>query len=52
MTYVNCGDWVESCTAVVEHYDGRLEIIEWVTTNQSFAAGTVEVEKVNESIHA
>jgi UDP-2,3-diacylglucosamine pyrophosphatase LpxH len=52
LTYVNCGDWVESCTAVVEHYDGRLEIIEWVTTNQSFAAGTVEVEKVNESIHA
>jgi UDP-2,3-diacylglucosamine pyrophosphatase LpxH len=27
--YVNCGDWVESCTAVVEHNDGRLEIIEW-----------------------
>ncbi len=30
-TYVNCGDWVESCTAVVEHFDGRLEIIDWVT---------------------
>jgi UDP-2,3-diacylglucosamine pyrophosphatase LpxH len=29
LTYVNCGDWVESCTAVVEHFDGRLEIIEW-----------------------
>jgi UDP-2,3-diacylglucosamine pyrophosphatase LpxH len=28
-TYVNCGDWVESCTAVVEHFDGRLEIIDW-----------------------
>jgi UDP-2,3-diacylglucosamine pyrophosphatase LpxH len=27
--YVNCGDWVESCTAVVEHQDGRLEIIDW-----------------------
>ena len=52
LTYVNCGDWVESCTAVVEHYDGRLEIIEWVTANQSFAAGAIEVEKVNESIHA
>ena len=23
----NCGDWVDSCTAVVEHLDGRLEII-------------------------
>jgi UDP-2,3-diacylglucosamine pyrophosphatase LpxH len=31
LTYVNCGDWVESCTAVVEHFDGRLEIIDWVS---------------------
>jgi hypothetical protein len=29
LTYVNCGDWVESCTAAVEHFDGQLEIIEW-----------------------
>jgi len=27
--YVNSGDWVESCTAVVEHMDGRLEILSW-----------------------
>lgn len=27
--YVNCGDWVESCTAIAEHEDGRLEIISW-----------------------
>jgi len=27
--YVNCGDWIESCTAVVEHFDGALEIIRW-----------------------
>jgi len=31
LTYVNCGDWVESCTAAVEHFDGQLEIIEWTT---------------------
>ncbi len=29
VTYINDGDWVESCTALVEHDDGRLEIIEW-----------------------
>jgi UDP-2,3-diacylglucosamine pyrophosphatase LpxH len=29
LNYVNCGDWVESCTAVVEQFDGRLEIIDW-----------------------
>ena len=27
--YVNDGDWVESCTALVEHQDGRLELIDW-----------------------
>jgi len=27
--YMNCGDWVESCTALVEHHDGRFEIIRW-----------------------
>jgi len=31
--YVNCGDWVESCTAVAEHQDGRLEIIQWIADN-------------------
>jgi UDP-2,3-diacylglucosamine pyrophosphatase LpxH len=27
--YINDGDWVESCTALVEHMDGRLEILPW-----------------------
>jgi UDP-2,3-diacylglucosamine pyrophosphatase LpxH len=27
--YCNDGDWVESRTALVEHTDGRLEIIHW-----------------------
>jgi UDP-2,3-diacylglucosamine pyrophosphatase LpxH len=27
--YCNDGDWVESCTALVEHHDGRMEIIDW-----------------------
>jgi UDP-2,3-diacylglucosamine pyrophosphatase LpxH len=27
--YCNDGDWVESCTALVEHHDGRLEILDW-----------------------
>ena len=29
VTYYNDGDWVESCTALVEHGDGRMEIIDW-----------------------
>ena len=27
LTYANCGDWVDSCTAIVEHFDGRLELV-------------------------
>jgi len=30
--YLNCGDWVESCTALVEHQDGRLELLDWAST--------------------
>jgi UDP-2,3-diacylglucosamine pyrophosphatase LpxH len=29
LLYCNDGDWVESCTALVEHGDGRLEIVKW-----------------------
>ncbi len=29
LLYVNCGDWVDSCTAIVEHFDGRLELVVW-----------------------
>jgi UDP-2,3-diacylglucosamine pyrophosphatase LpxH len=29
IAYLNDGDWVESCTALVEHADGRFEIVEW-----------------------
>jgi UDP-2,3-diacylglucosamine pyrophosphatase LpxH len=29
--YCNDGDWVESCTALVEHFDGRLEILNWTS---------------------
>ncbi|MFP5358429.1 MAG: UDP-2,3-diacylglucosamine diphosphatase [Gammaproteobacteria bacterium] len=30
VTYLNCGDWVESCTALGEDYNGTLHIIRWV----------------------
>jgi UDP-2,3-diacylglucosamine pyrophosphatase LpxH len=32
IVYVNTGDFVESCTAVAEHDDGRLEILRWQMT--------------------
>lgn len=27
--YANDGDWVESLTALVEHFDGQLEVLQW-----------------------
>ena len=27
VSYYNCGDWVETCSALVEHFDGRIEIV-------------------------
>ena len=29
MLYCNDGDWVESCTALIERHDGTLEILNW-----------------------
>lgn len=35
--YVNDGDWVESCTAVVENPDGSLEVVRWLDRAMSSA---------------
>ncbi len=32
--YCNDGDWVESCTALVEHHSGELEIVRWTELRQ------------------
>jgi UDP-2,3-diacylglucosamine pyrophosphatase LpxH len=42
--YINCGDWVESCTAIVEHFDGSFELIRWIDRDrgrQDFAVKPV-----------
>jgi hypothetical protein len=43
--YLNDGDWVESCTALVEHHDGRLELIDWAALHRLsfFAPRKVQV---------
>jgi UDP-2,3-diacylglucosamine pyrophosphatase LpxH len=38
ITYYNDGDWVESCTALVEHADGRMEILDWASIKRAEAA--------------
>jgi len=29
VTYCNTGDWVENCSALVEHTDGQMEVLYW-----------------------
>jgi UDP-2,3-diacylglucosamine pyrophosphatase LpxH len=36
--YCNDGDWVESCTALVESYEGRLEILRWTDAPERVGA--------------
>ncbi|MEI6418300.1 MAG: UDP-2,3-diacylglucosamine diphosphatase [Sphingomonadales bacterium] len=43
IAYFNDGDWVESCTALVEHADGRMDIIDWAARHRTNAAALVEV---------
>ncbi len=47
MLYYNCGDWVESCTALVEHHDGAMEIIDG---QQWLKDRDIETYEVDESI--
>jgi UDP-2,3-diacylglucosamine pyrophosphatase LpxH len=39
--YCNDGDWVESCTALVEHQDGQLELLHWTSDMQMGAKTAV-----------
>ena len=32
IAYLNCGDWVDSCTAIVEHLNGKMELVHWQAT--------------------
>lgn len=42
--YINCGDWVESCTAIAEHGDGRFEVICWTHVAAADAPTSVAAE--------
>lgn len=43
--YINDGDWVEHCTALVEHHDGALELLHWTEQPQRLGlAGALVAE--------
>ena len=50
VTYYNDGDWVESCTALVEQADGRMEIVDWA--ERKLAEGQEKTAKKRERAHA
>ncbi len=51
--YANDGDWVESCTALVEHFDGRLEIVEWARLRSwSMLERRAPAEQIGEAVPA
>jgi UDP-2,3-diacylglucosamine pyrophosphatase LpxH len=41
--YCNTGDWVESCTALVEQHDGRLELLSLLPRTAASAAPAAHV---------
>jgi len=46
--YCNDGDWVESCTALVEDFDGKLEILHWhAQIEASTASSSVMAEQAS-----
>ncbi|TAL15779.1 MAG: UDP-2,3-diacylglucosamine diphosphatase [Aquabacterium sp.] len=50
--YCNDGDWVESLTALVEHADGRLEILDWSARAAGRHAVAGRREPAEEAAHA
>lgn len=43
VSYVNTGDWVESCTAIAEHWDGSFELIRWTEVQKAVPVNQQQV---------
>ena len=53
--YLNCGDWVDTCSGIIEHLDGRIEVVRWGASaerarllTESLVAGAAEEPVVAE----
>jgi hypothetical protein len=47
--YGNCGDWVESCSALVEHHDGSMELLDWEAIRET--VGVPVVTRLGEMVY-
>jgi UDP-2,3-diacylglucosamine pyrophosphatase LpxH len=50
IVYCNDGDWVESCTALVEHLDGTFEILRWAEIRRAAGLSRVETPECRSSL--
>lgn len=50
--YYNTGDWVESCTAIVENYDGTMGIVRWLERDQAVPTADHEGNVISISANA
>ena len=48
IVYCNDGDWIESCTAVVEQENGRIELLHWSDTQT--VINSADITKLNQNL--
>ena len=51
VAYINDGDWVESCTAVIERHDGVFELVRWLDMRKTSSLAVPPL-KVGDAIAA
>ena len=47
--YLNCGDWVESCTAIAEDFAGKFHVINWLETMRERRSDSAAVSHLREA---
>jgi UDP-2,3-diacylglucosamine pyrophosphatase LpxH len=52
VAYLNDGDWVESCTALVERHDGVFEILRWLDARKALAPASIAAPPLPEPLAA
>ncbi|HJQ59351.1 MAG TPA: UDP-2,3-diacylglucosamine diphosphatase, partial [Vineibacter sp.] len=45
VAYLNDGDWVESCTAIVEGFDGAFKIVHWLEARKTLVAAPIAIRR-------
>jgi UDP-2,3-diacylglucosamine pyrophosphatase LpxH len=49
--YYNTGDWVESCTAIVEDFEGKLHLINWLEDPRHITQKNLKKQRKKNNLH-